>query len=61
MVVRSLLALLKENRDYVSPTEKDVIDFVLKDPERVVGVSVHELAAMSFVSPSTVSRLCAWR
>lgn len=59
MVVRSLLALLKENRDYVSPTEKDVIDFVLKDPERVVGVSVHELAAMSFVSPSTVSRLCA--
>lgn len=56
---RSLLVRLKENRDYVSPTERNVIDFVLDDPERVVGVSIHELASMAFVSPSTISRLCA--
>lgn len=58
MEPKSLLVLLKENRDYVSASERDVIDFVLKDPERVVGATIHELAAMTFVSPSTISRLC---
>ncbi|RRF94161.1 MAG: MurR/RpiR family transcriptional regulator [Coriobacteriaceae bacterium] len=58
MEPKSLLVLLKENRDYVSTSERDVIDFVLKDPERVVGVTIHELASMTFVSPSTISRLC---
>ena len=59
MAVQNLLVRLKENRDYVSPTERNFIDFVLEDPERVVGISIHVLAAMSFVSPSTISRLCA--
>ena len=58
MEPRGLLVLLKENRDYVSSSERAVIDFILKNPERVVGVTIHELAAMTFVSPSTISRLC---
>lgn len=59
MANQNLLVRLKENRDYASPTEKNFIDFVLEDPERAVGLSIHELAAMSFASPSTISRLCA--
>lgn len=58
MEPKSLIVLLKEHRDYVSATERNIIDVVVTDPESAVGLSVHELAAKAFVSPSTVSRLC---
>lgn len=58
MEPKSLIVLLKEHRDYVSATERNIVDVVIADPESVAGLSVHELAAKAFVSPSTVSRLC---
>lgn len=57
MESRSLLVLLKENRDYVSSSERNVIDYVLGNPEEVIGLTIHQLAEKTFVSPSTISRL----
>ena len=44
MESRSLLVLLKENRDYVSSSERNVIDYVLGNPEEVIGLTIHQLA-----------------
>lgn len=55
---KSLFVLLKENERCISPTERNVIDLVTNRPDEVVGLSIHELASRTFVSPSTISRLC---
>lgn len=57
MEPKGLLALLKENKNRVSTSERDIIAFVLEQPELVVGLTIHELAAKTFVSASTISRL----
>ena len=58
MEQRDVIALLKENRDSATVTERNVIDYVLSNPDDVMGMSIHELADASFVSASTVSRMC---
>ena len=57
MEPKSLLVLLKENRDRVSTSEQQVIDYILATPEKVIGVTIHELARTTFVSAATISRL----
>lgn len=58
MEQRDVIALLKENRDSATVIERNVIDYVLSNPDDVMGMSIHELADASFVSASTVSRMC---
>lgn len=58
MEQRDVIALLKENRDSATVTERNAIDYVLSHPEEVMGMSIHELADASFVSSSTISRMC---
>ena len=38
--------------------EREVLDFISNNPQRVLGMTVHEVAKASFSSPSTVIRLC---
>lgn len=54
----SLLVRLKQYRDNASPAERELIERILDDPESISGLSIHELAAYAFVSPSTITRLC---
>lgn len=42
----------------LSQSDLAVIDYITKQPEEVLRMSSRELAAASFVSPSTVVRLC---
>lgn len=51
MEQRDVIALLKENRDSATVTERNAIDYVLSHPEGVMGMSIHELANASFASP----------
>ena len=57
MEPKSILVLLKENKDRVSTSEQQIITYILKKPEAIVGVTIHELAQMTFVSADTISRL----
>ncbi len=41
-----------------SNTEKVVIDTILKEPAKIVGISIHELAKVAYSSASTITRLC---
>ena len=56
--MKSLLVRLKQHRDNASPAEGELIGRILEDPEAVSGLSIHELAAYAFASPSTITRLC---
>ncbi len=42
----------------LSPAEAQVRDVIIADPRAVLSSTVYELAASSYTSPSTVSRLC---
>ena len=55
---RDVMVLLKENRDRATTSERNAIDYILAHTEDVMGMSIHQLADASFVSPSTISRLC---
>lgn len=53
-----LLLMLKEQRQYATPSEKGIIDVILDDPQKVVGMSIRELADQAYTSPSTIVRFC---
>ena len=53
-----LLVRLKQHKDGASPAERDLIGRILDDPEVISGLSIHELAAHTFASPSTITRMC---
>ena len=55
---RDVMVLLKGNRDRATTSERNAIDYILAHAEDVMGMSIHQLADASFVSPSTISRLC---
>lgn len=38
--------------------ENEVLDFIRNNPQKVLGMTVHELAQASYTSSSTVIRLC---
>ena len=54
----SLLVRLKQYREGASPAERGLVDKILVEPEKVSGLSIHELAQLTFASPSTITRLC---
>ena len=54
----SALLQLREASEGFSPTEKEVAAHILRQPELVRDLSVHELAKQTFSSPSTIVRMC---
>lgn len=38
--------------------EKDAVEFILKNPKEVIGLTVDELAEITYSSPSSIVRLC---
>ena len=46
------------DRDSASPAERDLIGRILEAPGEISGLSIHELAAYTFASPSTITRMC---
>lgn len=53
---RALLPQLHAFRRSASPAERNIIDFIQRDPQAAVAKSVRALAAETFTSPSTVAR-----
>lgn len=49
---------LRESLDSLSPTEQAAARQILEQPELVESLSIHGLAKQTYVSPSTVVRLC---
>ena len=43
----------------LSPSERQVVDFVLQHPEQALELSIVALGANTFTSASTVSRVCS--
>lgn len=56
--MKSALLRLREYRDSISPTERIIADYLLEHPEDAMNLSVHQLAALTFSSPSAVIRMC---
>lgn len=51
-----ILALNKQ--DNFNPTEQFIADFILKNPQAILEISIQELAQMTFSSTSSIVRLC---
>lgn len=56
--MKSVLVRLQEYAGQASGAEKGVIKYLLQNPEKAVNSNVHELAEITFSSPSTIIRLC---
>jgi RpiR family murPQ operon transcriptional repressor len=56
--MKSVLVRLQEYAGHASGAEKGVIQYLLREPENAVKCNVHQLAKISFSSPSTIIRLC---
>ncbi len=54
----SALLRLREASQAFSTTEQGVAQRILEHPELVEALSIHELARKTFVSPSTIVRMC---
>jgi DNA-binding MurR/RpiR family transcriptional regulator len=52
------LIRIKSAMDNFKPSERTIAEFVLKNPERVVQMSISELARDVEVGESTVMRFC---
>ena len=55
----SPLLKLREASDNLSPTERAVAEQILRTPELVTQLSIHELAKRTFSSSATIVRLCS--
>ncbi len=56
--MKSALLRIRESRSTISPTEREIADYLLQHPEDVIDLSIHELAKRTFSSPSTIIRMC---
>ena len=56
--MKSVLVRLKEFRKGAHGTEKEIIDYILNNAEKVASGTIYELAEKTFTSPSSVVRLC---
>ena len=55
--MRGFRVHIEEYRPLASPTELEIIDFLLSRPREAVGTSAHQLAELTYTSPSTIVRL----
>lgn len=56
--MKNVMVRLEEYRRQASTAEVSALEYIITNPDRVIKMSVHELAAASFSSPSTIVRLC---
>lgn len=56
--MNSVIVVLREIRRTSSGAEKSIIEYIIEHPEAAAELSIRELAEQSFVSASTISRLC---
>lgn len=56
--MKNVLVRMQEFLVQASASEKGIISYILKDPEKASGYSIHELAEKTYTSSSTVVRLC---
>ena len=54
----SPLLQLREKSKLFSPTEQEIVSHILKNPQVVVDMSIHDLAKYTYSSASTIVRLC---
>ena len=56
--MKNALLQLRESQELMSATERTVADYLLAHRDEVMNLSIHQLAEKTFVSPSTVIRMC---
>lgn len=56
--MKSALLRLREARSAFSATERSIADYLLDHPDEAIELSIHEVAACTFSSPSTIIRMC---
>lgn len=57
MKAHGLFIRIKAHSQFASAAERNVLEYVQKHPQDVVGRSARSLAEVTFTSPSTVIRL----
>lgn len=56
--MKSVLVRLQEYRLEASTVERSIIAYILENPKQSAALSVHELAARTYASASSIIRLC---
>lgn len=56
--MKSVLLRLREYYNQCSPTETEIVTFILENPKKAVECNIHELSDITFSSPSSIIRLC---
>ncbi|MEE3486856.1 MAG: MurR/RpiR family transcriptional regulator [Bulleidia sp.] len=56
--MKNVMIKMRENKERMNHAEQAVADYVLNNAQESAALSVHELAARSFVSSSAVLRMC---
>ena len=56
--MKSVLVRLNEYQVQMTPAESEVVQYILRNPEKAVDLSVHELAERAFSSSATIVRMC---
>ena len=57
-MTKGMLSQLEEYRKDASAAEKKLIDLLLRNPDQLIGKSIHQLSEMVYASPATIIRLC---
>lgn len=56
--MKNVLIRIRQYASGASGAEKGVLEFITRNPEEASHMNIHELAAVSFCSASTIVRLC---
>lgn len=56
--MKSVLVRLKEFVKDASPTERAIIEYILKNPKEIPELTIYQLAGKTFSSPSSIIRMC---
>jgi RpiR family transcriptional regulator, murPQ operon repressor len=56
--MKSVLIRLREVVQQSRGNEREIIKFILANPQEVTGLTIHELASATYTSPSSVVRFC---
>lgn len=56
--MQTLLKRMVQRRDKLSQLEKQVFDYIIRNPETVAGLKLDELSKRLYVSTATISRTC---
>ncbi len=56
--MKNVLLLMREAMPSLSASEKNIADYILKNPDEIGDLNIRSLAARTFASPSGIVRLC---